>query len=1082
MGFVLYRSSAGSGKTYTLVKEYLKLVLEDPEKFKHILAITFTNKAAGEMKERILGALKQLKKKENPELEQILLNENPKLRNIDILSDQLLTKLLHEYSDFAVMTIDSFTHRVIKAFALEIGLPLNFKIALNYDNIQTYVIERLLGDVGHDKDITEMILDFVRSKMISDKSWNVEPDIKAFEKEVMSEKNVDWVRAVSGLDTQTLAHFLKELELLVDGYLKPYNELGHQALDMITGAGLEMGDFSYGKNGVYGFLLKCKALKRGGIKKFELSKRLINEEFYTKKAPRKEDIETILDSGLATMRNGIIDHFQTNHAKAITAVYVLDNFYLLGIVNQIRRLTDEYKIKNNVIPISEFNEKVYEIVKDSPVPFIYAILGERYNHYLIDEFQDTSRMQWENLYPLIDNTLASDYFCMSVGDGKQSIYRWRGGDVEIMEEDIGKKIDPAQLQVKPLERNFRSRSNLVEFNNRFFESIRASYRETGDNRLLEGIYSDIAQEPARKQGGFVSLRFIEEVPENVEPDELILETVFRTVKDCIDKYNYHYNDIAVLVRENKHGQKVAEYLLENGVPVISPDSLLLPRIPLVRFLIDVLSYLNNPNGRIEAFSIVHFLAVNRAQNPLDSQNVVGAFHQGNPWELSPQILEFFKRREYLIRMPVYELTEEIIRVFQLDTVFHKKTAGYLQAFLEVVEKYTEENSMDASSFLDWWEIHKDTEKERFALAVPENKNAVRIMSIHKAKGLEFPVVILPYANWQHKMDDQLWLTPAPPLPTEPPLAFPVPVKYAKALDDSYFKAELDEEKEKVVIDNINMLYVAFTRAVDNLHIIAYQKAQKSNGKKSSSKKEEEKNNFYHLKESAVPLMVADPVVLALVPDPLANPVSDYYTYGQPVINKPKESKPAPVAVTKDTVALGEVEFDTVETLVSNKWYSRITIRRKSTEFWRFVFPEDERVERRKWGILVHQVLEHIHVPDDLPLALERVVISGDIKAKERGTLEGHIREIIDLPEAREWFSPKNKVYTEWPIITDEGVLRPDRVVQTENDITVIDFKTGEKNKHHEAQIIKYKNALRKMGHKNVHGYLFYLEFKETQKV
>lgn len=1061
MAFILYRSSAGSGKTYTLVKEYLNLVLDNPERFKHILAITFTNKAAGEMKERILQALKQLAKRENLELENTLLKDNPGLRNIHITASSLLTQLLHEYSDFAVMTIDSFIHRVIKAFALEIGLPLNFKIALNYDAIQTFVTEQLLGNVGNDDNITTTILEYVRNKILAGKSWNIEPDIKSFEQQVMNEKNIDWVQAISGLDNDIFTHFLDELDHILDDYIKTLHQLAKQALELIASHKLETTHFAYGKSGAGCFLEKCATLTPAQLKEFKLNSYFEKEIWYAKKSGYINIIKSLLANGLSSLHHQIVSHINQFHAGALTAILIRDNFYLLAMVRYILSFTNDYKRRNNIIPISDFNVKVYEIVKYSPVPFIYAILGERFNHYLIDEFQDTSRMQWESLFPLIENALASNFFCMGVGDGKQSIYRWRGGDVEIMENDITERINEDQVCFKPLNKNFRSRKNIIDFNNRFFAAIRNSYHTDQDNLLLEGIYRDISQEAANKEDGYVSLQLIESLPENTDADELVLETVKTIVDNCTGKKNYKYNDIAVLVRENKHGQKVAEFLLENNIPVISPDSLLLPRVPLIRFLVDVLRYLDNPGNKIPSFSLIHYLSIGKKINPLDSANVAASFLEGSNWELSTEILEFFKRRAYLVRMPVYELVEEIIRIFNLGTLFDKKTAGYLQAFLDIVANYTEENSMDVCSFLDWWESQKDTEKERFALAIPGNKNAVRIMTIHKAKGLEFPVVIIPYANWEHKIDEQLWLISKPPLDTHPPLNFPVPVNTIKAMENSFFKEGLDEEKARVLVDNINMLYVALTRAIDNLYIIAYQRSS------TNTKTREEKNNFYHFKNSAVPHMVKDGVQ------------ENHFTYGQPVHQgvegDEKIKKPGRVV---------EVDFSSEERLLSNRWYSRITIRRKSDEFWRFLFPgiEGERYERRKWGILVHQVLEHIYTEKDIERAIEQQVIAGEIKPGEREILENHIRAIIKMPQASEWFNPAHRILTEWPIISDEGTLRPDRVIEWPDHVVVVDFKTGDRHKNHKRQMTIYKNSLKAMGYTDVRGFLFYLENKEVVAV
>ena len=1041
MGFVLYRSSAGSGKTYTLVKEYLKIILENPEKFKHILAVTFTNKAAGEMKERIMKSLKNLAKGENKALEKTLKQEMPGLKNIDKISSEILTTLLHNYSDFAIMTIDSFIHKVIKAFALEIGLPLNFGIDLNYERIETYVIEKLLAGVGKDEYITDIILKFVFSRVQEEKSWNIEDDIRRFENELFNEKNIDWVHAVSHFDNIEYYRLMEQLQTFCNDYVKKFNQLGEQALNLTREAGLTIENFAYKKSGAAGFLQKCAALRRGGEKKFEMGSRFREGQWVSKSAPGeiKSAVENLLESGLSQISEAIIRHYDTHRSQALTAACILDNIYLTAIINRLKRLIDEYKRRNNVIPISEFNVRVYEIVKNSPIPFIYSILGEKYSHYLIDEFQDTSRLQWENLFPLIDNALATDFFNMAVGDGKQSIYRWRGGDWEIMEKDIEKRILPEQLTVKPLDKNFRSRENIVAFNNRFFEAIRDFYKK--ENVQLEQIYSDIAQRPVRKQGGFVSLQFIEESTAEDEPETPVFDRVKGIIKDCLDR-GYETNDIAILVRENKKGQMVAEYLLENKIPVVSPDSLMLARVPLIRFLIDILTYLSNPADKIAEASIIYFLGLNTLENPKEPTLLGHYFQEKKQKKISKEISEFFNREDYLIRMPVYEVMEEAIRIFKLPESMDFKTMGYLQAFLDIVSNYTSENSVDFSSFLDWWEMSK----EEFSMIVPETKPAVKIMTIHKAKGLEFPVVIIPYADWEHMLDKQLWLTPDPPLPTEPPLDTPVPVHSIKLLEETYFQTEFKREKEKVLIDNINLLYVAFTRAVDNLHII--------------TKRKKNNENYLWLNELAQPLMKED------------NQWEERFIFGDPVSREKEEERPS------------EIEYHETDRLISNKWYEKISIRRKASEFWRF--DTGYRAERRNWGLLVHRVLSHIRSQEDVPHAVDMALVSGDIEADERDILEDKIQTIFEIEAVKEWFKPEhiesNAVFIESPILTPEGVLKPDRVIVSGDRVIIIDFKTGEKSDTHRGQMIKYKNAVQAMGHRNIEAYLFYLENKEIREV
>lgn len=1038
----LYRASAGSGKTFTLVKEYLQLVLKEPDKFKHILGITFTNKAAAEMKERILKALKDLSKGNTPKEQEDELKKNlPAVRqNIRLLSSELLTRLLHNYSDFSLMTIDSFIHRVLRAFALETGLPLSFSIELNYERLYTYVMERLINQVGRDEHVTRVILEFVHERLREGKSWNIESDIRKFVGELFNEKNIDWAKDVSEFGPERLTNYREQLQEYQYGFIRKIKALGIKAMDLIHESGLTLNDFKYKSSGAAGFFEVCQNLDNRSLTKFELRKRFINEDWYSKKSPQelKDRIDHLLARGLSRFRQDIIDAYENSYSIALTAHFMLETLYMTALLSEIKQLIEEYKRRYNVVPISEFNIKVYEIVKYSPVPFIYALLGERFNHYLIDEFQDTSRMQWANLFPLIENALASGHDCLAVGDGKQSIYRWRGGDVEIMESELKQGPLGHYLKRDFLEDNWRSRERIIHFNNKFFEGIRDARAE--ENKLLSQIYYESSQFYRDKKDGYVSLQFTPETSRQDESDPMVFQRVKDIVSDCLGKGKYNLGDLAVLVRTKNEGRKIAEYLLEQGYKVLSPDSLVLSRVPLIRFLIDVLTYLNNPEDKIPRVSIIYYLCLHQKETPVSATNIGNGIMEDEAllFRMFPELEIFFRVRDFLIRMPVYEVVEEIIRIFKLHQSLDFNAAAYLQAFLNILSSYSTENNVDFSSFLDWWESNR----EEFALEVPETADAITIMTIHKAKGLEFPVVIIPYADWKHEPDRELWLKPdQEKLKLNPPLSIPMPVRYRKALDRTLFNDELEQEIEKVEIDNINLMYVAFTRAVDRLYIIT---------------RKEKETNTQLLRERAVPWM-----------EPVPGQ-EDSYSLGTP---QPKESKEVESAVSQT-----EIE----PYLLSNRWFDKITIRRKATEFWRF----DNRYshEKQSWGILVHQVMARLNSVEDVPAAVDAVFQTGDINANEKEELTEKLQTIFELEPVKQWYHPGSSVFTEASIITDDGLLRPDRVIIRGNQVTVIDFKTGKPRKSYRSQLLSYKKAVQDMGYIDVNAFIFYLEDLEIEEI
>lgn len=1068
MPFTLYRSSAGSGKTYTLVKEYLKIILDNPENFRNILAVTFTNKAAEEMKDRIMLALKRLAKREDPVLEKTLLAEMKQpIKSLGGISHDILTTLLHNYSDIALMTIDSFIHKVLRAFALEVGLPLKFTIEMNYERIQSHVVERLLAEVGKDEHITETVMAFVFHRAESGRSWNIENDIRNFSMQLFNEKNYEWTNQISSFEPELLQRFSSQLKHMVTDFLGGLHKLGNKGLGQIKRGGLTVQDFPYKSSGAAGVLEKCAGLSEQDMKTWSMGKRFREGVWIAKSMPPdiKSGVERVLENGLAQTAEELLVFYDSGRPPALTAAAILDNIFLAAFLKRIKELVDDYKKKNNAIPIAEFNVKVNQIVRNSPTPFIYSMLGERYHHYLIDEFQDTSRLQWENLFPLIDNAMASAYFNMAVGDGKQSIYRWRGGDVEVMENDIKTKIFPGELDIRALDANYRSRDAVVAFNNDFFEHIREG---SGEHRQFLGeIYSSLKQIPKGRPGGFVSLQLLDEgsakrddsgegTEGNVSAADGLSDTdsagdagmdtaICGRTKAIIDhclEAGYNQQDLAILVRENKKAQIIAEYLLKSGIQVVSPDSVNLARVPFIRFMLDMLGCLNNPADKIKEASFIHYLCMYGLENP-HSPDVIGLqLLENNQLNLSAGLEMFYKKRNHLIRMPVYEVVEELIRMFKLADFPEFKTPGYLQAFLDITARYMMENSVDLSSFLDWWEFNKGD----FSLVVPENKEAVKIMTIHKAKGLEFPVVIIPYADWEYRTDKQMWLRPNPLLATDPKWDMPMPVNKNAWLEETYFREALEEEKGRVFIDNINLLYVAFTRAVDQLYILCRRK--------------EKNENFMHLKEYAVPMMTSCP----------GEAGAENYTYGAP-LRKEEGSEP-----------ILETRFDTVQDLISRTWSGSITIRRKARDFW--VFRRDEnRGERRHRGVLIHQILARMMTRDDLPAILADLRINGELNGAQEKEMAKLIGKLLAHPQAGRWFEPGAEVFCEAPLIVGDSVLRPDRVIFNNGVATVIDFKTGGPHSAHTEQIRTYKKAVAEAGEfRKVEGFLFYLDKVDIREI
>ena len=1025
MGFVIYRASAGSGKTFTLVKEYLKILLQDPGGFNHILAITFTNKAASEMKDRILHALLQLSEGSQTVLAEEIQKELPHLANLARQSRKILSLLLHHYSDFAITTIDSFMFRLIRAFSLELGLPLNFQVEMNTERISRYVEGQLMSQVGIDRHTTEVIIQYVKKRMVAGKSWNVSRDLRRFVKEIIQESNSQWVRQAEEWDHRLFFDFIEELNGICHKFTGNLSDLGEQGLELIDKAGLSIEDFPYKFDGAAGFLHKLKNNRPGNVKNIQLRVRFKEGKWHgkTMAADVKNRIDEVLDKGLREIEEEIMAYYSNNYSRALTGSVILEHVYLMALNHQIKSLVDCYKEESSIVPISEFGSLINDIVNDSPVPFIYSILGEKYNHYLMDEFQDTSALQWENLFPLIENSLAYNNFNMAVGDGKQSIYRWRGGDVDIMEREIDQRFDSSQLEKKNLICNFRSRNNIVAFNNRYFREVVRYYHDIPF--ISQGIYQDIEQKEVLGPGGHVSLVFGDrESDQTIE--EQSTEHLITGIRDAAGR-GYAFGDMAILVREGKEGTLAANCLIREKIPVISPDSLKLSQSPVVRFLIHVMAYLSDPSDRVSQCHVLFFVSQYLKGIPLEFDDIEHFYLPNMKSNLPNEVARLMGKRDFLIRLPLYEMVEEVIRLFRMPASVSHECAGYLQDFMDVVLAFHSREGGNISAFLDWWDHNVDD----LSTGMPENKNAVTILTIHKAKGLEFPIVFVFNAAWKHKKDDQkLWLTMSEAISENPISHLPLLIRSGKVLEETFFCEGMEQEDEKVLMDNLNLLYVAFTRGIEELHVFAGDK----------------KDRAEFLEGIARKVMDTD----------VTSP--HRYNFGEP---------------GKKSGGASEVEEPgmVLKDFVSHRWYPRIAIRKKYNELMKISTPEGD--EKLKWGSLLHEIFSQVKYKGDEQRVLNLYVSGGLLPEEHSDSIGRMIENALKIPQVKEWFDPEAVVLTEHSLIHEGEVLRPDRVVFFDGRVIVVEFKSGKKHPDHAKQVRKYKIAIEAMGYRNVESYLFY---------
>lgn len=1045
--FLVYKSSAGSGKTFTLVKEYLKLALKDKHNlsisFKGILAITFTNKAAAEMKWRIIKALREISTNKNDFLSSLIAAELGIGK--DDLKDRttvLLTSILHHYSDFSIGTIDSFTHRIIRTFALDLQLPFNFQIETDTDTVFNKVINTLISNLGKDELITNYLVQFSLSQVEENKSWDPEKLLFDFVREINKEGDVDITEQFKDFQITDFEIIKEKLNTFIKSYEKFLKEQGEKGLDLIQKNNIAKDVFAGGGT-IPSFFNKIQTGEKIAYEDIFIPtvfKTLESDVWHAGKATTsdKELIYSISEE-LKAIVYVVLDYVKAHEQKYTVYDLIYKNIHAMGLVNELAKLTNEYKLDENVLFLSEFNERISKIVSDEPTPFIFERLGDKYKHFLLDEFQDTSAMQWRNLLPLTDNSLANGNLNLVVGDGKQSIYRWRNANVEqfvnlpnVNNPDGNELLLEREASLirnfkeEFLDTNFRSEPEIVNFNNELFEYL--SEKLLNDD--FKRIYFNQIQKFKAGTGGYVSIQFPEISKEN-DSDTINTTLVLSHIQQALQD-GYLYNDICIIVNKNYNGSVIANYLIEHNVPVVSRESLLLSNAKEVTVLVSFLKFILNHKDLVSASVVLNYLFLNQKFTE----------------EKYVELLKFInlKKNSSLIKLlndngikidelkittsNLYDCCVEISKSLHLNV----QNPQYVRFFLDEVLSFLQTNTSNISMFLNWWQKRS----LKASVIIPEGINAVNIMTIHASKGLEFPIVISPYVNFKTDKTNPIWVNLTE---EKDELNLPIALlNIGKKLATTSYKPLADKELMLVKLDCLNMLYVNFTRAVDRLHIIS--------------------------------------------PKPNTNVANSCYTWLiEYALNQPQFDK------LENKIEFGELKHKKenahvqlkleqlqIPTLNFNE-ENPIKIKKSSA------FNSSEEVTKaREYGILVHYILSQINSKNDIDLVVEKSILNGEITQSEAELIKKDLKNILINTKISKYFESNLIVKNEFEILTDTGeILRPDRVIIIDNEAIVIDYKTGMKNasKYH-SQMQDYKNALLKLGYTSVIKIILYIHEKEVE--
>jgi len=1063
----IYKASAGSGKTFALTMEYLKLLYMQPGIHRHILAVTFTNKAAGEMKHRILDRLHALSLyKEGDELEEmkLLLEATDMDANaISQRSEVLLKEILNDYSGFSVGTIDKFFQSVIRAFTREIGIQPGYNLELDHSRVLSLAVDRMFQDLGSRADLQRWLIRFAEERMESTASWNFKNEIILLGKQLFMEafQSLFEHQDIDVLNKENLDLYLANIHSLEQKSDSLIKEIGTRALHKIQNVNLEPEDFSGASRSIPIIFLKAREGEKLSFSDTRM-KGMSDPAPWLKKNDGPGMLN-LVENELMPLLNELYQQWVVMNTVEAVRSY----FYTLGILADIWNYVREYTREKNLFLIADSSRFLKGIIGGSQVPFVYERTGSRFQHIMLDEFQDTSFFQYENFRPLLDNSLASGNENLVVGDVKQSIYRWRNSDWKILASDLEEDFRHQELQIVKLDKNYRSSENIVRFNNSLFQLASALL---GDEISMELSSSVISREEAQRE----EQRFrnaYDDVVQNI-PDKLqgtggrvqwhisdegegafaedVLESLPGWVED-LQATGIEPGQIAILVRSSRQGARVASSLLEHArqsgkdgnFRLISNDSLLLIQNTSVSFLVSLLRYTLQPDHIVNNALLKQLYTL--LQDDLLDVEGSRFMHELSPEKLFPA--NYIEHKERLKLLPLYELSENLIEIFKLGQ--RSEDMPYIQAFQELIMELQRKEAMGVADFLEYWEQNGD----KRSVAVSEASNAIRIMTIHKAKGLEFEAVIIPFCDWSLTPDSRhaniLWCRTGGTGLDRIPV---VPLKYKKELIHSSFAPDYYRERMKSYMDNLNLLYVACTRAKDQLIL----------GLPGSKGKEIKKVN-----DLLLAILSRQPLK-----EPCTSPLKEfmdknYLDYGESSLAVIKEKLKDPWEFSEYPVNLRS---------------RSLRIRLRNDQY----FVDEEGLFRtdRSFGNMMHEIFSGMRSLEDLSLLLDHYVQSGLVPLGERASLEELIRSKMKQPLVSDWFSGRERAINERAILCgDSRVLRPDRVMIAEDKVTVVDFKFGEQQKPaYHKQVKGYMEQLKQMGYQDVDGYLWYVMLDQTIKV
>lgn len=1078
----IYKASAGSGKTFTLSVEYIKLLIKDPQSYRSTLAVTFTNKATEEMKLRILSQLYGIWK---------LLPDSKSYidkikEDLDVTEEYMseragiaLHNIVHNYSYFRIETIDSFFQSVLRNLARELDLTANLRIELNDYQIERNAVDELINSLDENSELLTWIMEYIRENMDDDKDWNVIGNIKRFGENIFREYY------------KTNSKKLNE-RLLEEGFFKQYTtklrqmrneaevEMQNEAaqfFDALNQNGIEIDDLNNGKNGPAGYFIK---IKKGIYNNTIVNKRLQkvldegSESSWVKQKSSKETqgiVRELANSTLTPLVHHAEDVRQKNWYIYGSAVLTLRHLNQLRLLNSIENKVRMMNVEQNRFLLSDTHTLLHSLIRDTDSPFIFEKIGNYLENIMIDEFQDTSTVQWQNFKVLLEECMShgEQQGNLIVGDVKQSIYRWRSGDWSML-NNIEREFPylNSMLNVCSLDTNYRSSRRVITFNNAFFKRAseleyadqKSSTPDTSSPEQLKKAYSDVAQKvPSfRDNHGYVSINLLP----NEDYRQQALQKTAEAVSLLLDS-GANYSDIAILVRSNDIIQLIAEFFANElpDVKIVSDEAFRLDSSVSVNIIVNAMLWLTHPDNILAKAYIAKAYQTYVLEKSEQETNKLLATAEGIDSALPCALID---RRNDLLTMPIFELAEQIYTLFNIGNI--KGEDAYLYAFYDALTDFIANNTADIDSFVEEWN-DSIAAKTIQASAI----DGIRIITIHQSKGLEFEHVVIPFCDWTLEKGNTIWCTPQVEPYNELPL---IPVDFsASQMKGTIYEFDYNEEHLQNCVDNLNLLYVAFTRAASSLFVIAQRGTPSSRS--------------YIVEQAITDIKLEGS---SLDGDPSDKKAELLFSYGELEIVETKAKKKS------DNIFTPEVENMNVDMAT----FSNKVEFKQSNKSRDFVADDDENTDdddRKqlsyiKTGKILHYLFSTINTTDDIDTSLAQLDMDGLIEESDTNIkrLRDMLHKRFSNRQVADWFSSRWTLFNECTILDYDAATdtvrehRPDRVMKDEKtgEVVIVDFKFGSPRPEYVEQVNRYKALTQNMGYTNVKGYLWFVYSNRIEEV